>query len=42
MIERFHDFYGCHATIIRKRKQTYDLYIRMSNGKLLYNSNYAT
>ncbi len=42
MIERFKDFYGCHASIIRKRNQTYDLYIRMSNGKLLYKKNYAT
>ena len=42
MIERFHDFYGCTATIIRKRNQTYDLFIRMHSRKLLYKSNYAT
>lgn len=42
MIERFRDFYGCHATIIRKRNQTYDLYVRLSNGKLLLRSNYTS
>lgn len=42
MIERFRDFYGCRASIIRKRNQTYDLYIRMSDGKLLYKNNYQT
>ena len=42
MIERFHDFYGCHATIIRKRNQTYDLVIRISNGSLLHKKNYGT
>lgn len=42
MIERFKDFYGCRATIIRKRDQTYNLVIRMGNGKLLYRSNYKT
>ena len=42
MIKRFHDFYGCRATIIRNRNQTYDLFIRMSNGKLLHKKNYAS
>ena len=42
MIERFKDFYGCCATIIRRRNQTYDIFIRMSTGKLIYKSNYAT
>ena len=42
MIKRFLDFYGCHASIIRKRNNTYDLFIRMGNGKLLHKKNYAT
>ena len=42
MIKRFHDFYGCHATIIRRRNQTYDLVIRISNGTLLHKKNYET
>ena len=42
MIERFHDFYGCRATIIRKRNQTYNLYIRTETGKLLLKNNYET
>lgn len=42
MIKRFKDFYGCRATIIRKRNKTYDLFIRMSNGSLLFKKNYAT
>lgn len=42
MIKCFHDFYGCHASIIRKRNQTYDLFVRMSNGKLLHKKNYAS
>lgn len=42
MIERFRDFYGCRATIIRRRNQTYSLFIRRGDGKLLCRSNYAT
>ena len=42
MIERFHDFYGCKATIIRRRNQTYSLTIRLGTGKLLYKNSYAT
>ena len=42
MIKRYHDFYGCRATIIRKRDQTYDLFIRLGTGKLLHKKNYAT
>ena len=42
MIERFHDFYGCRATIIRRRNQTYSLTIRLGTGKLLYKSSYTT
>ena len=42
MIERFRDFYGCRATIVRRRDKTYNLVIRMSTGKLLYKSNYQT
>ena len=42
MVEYFHDFYGCHATIRRKRDQTYSLTIRRSDGKLLYRSSYET
>lgn len=42
MLERFKDFYGCTATIIRRRNQTYTLFIRMGTGKLLYRHNYAT
>ena len=42
MIERFKDFYGCHATIIRNRNQTYRLFIRSGTGKLLYRKTYET
>lgn len=42
MIERFRDFYGCKATIIRRRNQTYSLTIRLDTGKLVYRNNYAT
>lgn len=42
MIERFCDFYGCRATIIRKRDHTYDLFIRLGTGALLHKKNYAT
>ena len=42
MIERFKDFYGCKATIIRTRKQQYRLVIRSDIGKLLYQKTYET
>jgi hypothetical protein len=42
MHRRFYDLYGCSATIIRKRNQTYDLTIRMHDGTLLYKHNYTT
>lgn len=39
---RFHDAYGCYATIIRRRDQTYRLFIRMRDGSLLHEKSYAT
>ena len=42
MIERWYDFYGCCATIIRKRNQTFDLYIRTKSGKLIIRKNYGS
>ena len=42
MIERFRDFYGCSATIIRRRNKTYSLTIRLGTGKLLYKGTYGT
>lgn len=42
MIERFKDFYGCHATIIRKRNGTYSLLIRSHTGKRLFKNSYET
>lgn len=42
MIEHFKDFYGCRATIIRNRNQTYRLFIRSDTGKLLYRNTYDT
>ena len=42
MLERFKDFYGCRASIIRRRNQTYTLFFRLGTGKLLYRGNYKT
>lgn len=42
MIIRFHDLYGCSATIIRKRNQSYELTIRMRTGDILYKKSYDT
>lgn len=42
MLERFRDFYGCSATIIRKRNQTYSLTIRMGTGERLFQKTYST
>ena len=42
MIERFKDFYGCRATIIRSRSQRYSLTIRIGNGKLIFRKTYDT
>lgn len=39
---RFHDLYGCSATIIRKRNQTYDLTIRTRDSSLIHKKNYAS
>ena len=42
MVERFKDFYGCTATIIRRRNHRYSLTIRLGTGKCLYRNSYAS